>query len=280
MIRLNEAQPPPESQPVSSASIQPPRRLGGRRFYFLLGLIAVVALVSAFTLAYLLPKGEAASVAVGLDYSVGEKMTYEYSMSVKAMGQTVTQTGTMMMEVIDFDGENYTLRETTNVQGMEYSFTVKMNKTGYILEYEDLPAQFEQTYGSLTGMPGFGLYFQKDQMKVGDNFQIPIQVQTDQFSFTGLAFYRIGEVKDITVPAGTYNAFRLETSALLIGDFGSLGTTTMTVQGGMSGYGYLEAGTCRQIEYHVSMQITVSAMSTSVSMSMTMSLQLTEDIRP
>jgi hypothetical protein len=280
MVRLNESQPSPQNQPVSPTVAQPPIRPRRRNFYFLVGLIAIVAVFSAFAFAYLMPKGEAATVQLGINYTVGEKMTYQYTLTISAMGQTVPQNGTMTLEVLDFDGENYTLRETMKVSLQQYSYTVKMNKTGYISDYEGLSPELQQTFGAMGGMSGFGMYFQKEEMEVGESFQIPFGVQTDSFSFAGLYIFRISEVKNVTVPAGTYNAFRMDSTGFVFGSFGFSSETMSTISGSMNGYGYTEVGTGRQIEYHMDMQVSASAMSMSVSMSMKISLILTEDIRP
>jgi hypothetical protein len=280
-MRVNEIPTPSETPSTTSEAPAPIPKRFGRRLYFIIGLIAVVAVASAFVFGYLLPKGEATTLSVGLNYSKGERMTYESKGTVSALGQTVPQEGAIDMEVLDFDGENYTISYTVQSGTQEFSYSTKVNKTGYILEYSGLPPEYQQMYSSMVGMPGFGSYFQKEEVKVGESFQIPIYLHTENFLFIGIANYRISEIKSITVPAGTYDVFRMDTTAFLFGDYNYSGATVDLV-GSMSAYGYVERGTSLPVEYNVNMQMSVSmpSLGQTMNMGMTMQLQLTEHTKP
>jgi len=283
MMRMNEIPAPSETPsvpPEVPPTPPPPKpKLFGKKLYLVIGLVAVVAVASAFTFIYLLPRGEAAIIHLGLNYSVGEKMTYEVAITMSGMGQSISQTGTISMEVLSFDGVNYTIRQKLVFQSQEFSYTVKMNKTGHIIDYSEFPPEFQQTFSSFIGMPGYGSYFQKEVVKVGESWQIPLNIQTEGFSLEGMVNYRLSEVRNITVPAGTYNAFRMDITANNIqgtyfGAADSGGAVNLVLN--VNGYGYLEIGTSCSVEFNIQESVTSPYMGQTVSMNITMRVLLTE----
>lgn len=277
-MHINEAPTPSEPLSVPSEVPHPPK-LFRKRSYFVIGLIAVAAVASTFTLVYLLPRGEAATVPLGLNYSVGEKMTYEITFTASAMGQTESQTGTLSMEVLDFDGLNYTIRETVLFQSQEFSYTIKMNKTGHIIDLGSLSPEFEQIYSSFVSMPGYGSYFPKEEAKVGEGWQIPIDIHADGFSLEGTVNFGISGITSITVPAGTYHVFKMDITAPNIQGAYEYSGVTVNLVASMNGYGYLENGTCRPIEFNIQESVTGISMGKTISMSMTMRMQLIEHVK-
>ncbi len=261
---------PPEALAPSSR----PKKLLGRKLVLAIGLIAVMAVASAFTLVYLMPKGEAATVSLCLKYDVGEKMTYDIIITTSAMGQTFTQQGTISMEILSFDGVNYTIRQTMRLDSQEISYTLRMNKTGHIIDFPGLPPELQQTYSSLVGMPGFGTYFPKEKAKVGESWQIPFNIQKGEFSLQGTVNFGISGVTNITVPAGTYTVFKMDiTTNNIHGTYEPAGMT-ISLALSMNGYGYLENATCHPIEFHIQESATTTSMGQTLSMSMTMQMQL------
>jgi len=169
MMSINETPPPSETPavpPEAPPPPQPPQKISRKALYSAIGLIAIIAVASVIALMYLMPTGEAATIPLGMNYSEGESMTYNLTMTmtVSALGASYTQTATatIQMEVLSFDGTNYTIRYTMEMYSPTYShfsYTVTMNKTGHILNYTDLPSEFQETYSLLAGMPGYGTYF-------------------------------------------------------------------------------------------------------------------------
>jgi len=190
---------PPEVVPPS-----PPKRLLGKKLFLAIGLIAVVVVASVFALMYLMPKGLGAPVALGMNYSAGEKMTYDIDITISAGWQTFSQSATIILEVLSFDGVNYTIRETVQFDSQQVSFTVKMNRTGHIIDFANLPSEVQQIFSSFVGTPGFGGYFPRTMARVGESWQIPLDLHVGQYSIEGTANYGISGITSITVPAGAY----------------------------------------------------------------------------
>jgi len=266
---------PPE---VPSAP-PPQRKLFGKKLYLIIGLIAVITVVSALTIMYFLPRGLGAKISLGMNYSVGEKMTYDVTITISAMGQTITQQGTIKNEILSFDGVNYTIRQTVRVESQEFSYTFRMNKTGHILDFSSLPPELQQTYSSIMGIPGFGSYFPRNEARVGEGWQIPINIHEGQYSLNGTMYYGVSGVANITVPAGTYEVFKIDiVAANVIGTYQSSGTT-VNMALSLSAYGYLENATCRPIEFNIQVAATASTTGQTVSMSIAIQIRLREHVR-
>jgi len=203
-------------------------------------------------------------------------MTYEMTMTMNMMGQTYTQTGTISMETLSLDGEIYTIRQTMQFQGQQFSYTMKMDKTGRLVDYSGLPFQSQQMSYSFIGMPGFGSYFPKAEMKVGESGQIPLSMSSSGYTMTGTVYFRVSETRSVTVPAGTYNAFKMEITAPNIQvNYGQPGATVNMVVN-LNGYQYLEMGTCRPIEFNIQETVTGTSMGLTYSMTMTMQMRLVQ----
>ena len=52
--------------------------------------------------------------------------------------------------------------------------------------------------------------FPKEEVKVGESWQIPMNAEVSGFVMEGTATYKVSEVKTLTVPAGTYNVFKID----------------------------------------------------------------------
>jgi len=270
---------PPQAQPP------PPKKPFGKKLYIIIGLIAVVAVASAFILINFMPKGLGATVSLGVNYNVGEKMTYQVLITMSMMGQTVTKNGTISIEVLSFDGENYTIQEKVRVDSQDFSFTVKMNKTGHIFDFTGpgdsagLPQEFQQIYSSLSSLPGFGSYYPRLTARVGEGWQIPIDTQILGLNLSGTINYGISGVTDITVTAGTYKVFRIDISAINIHGIYQSSGVTVHLFATMNAYAYVENATSTPIEFNIQESVTASAMGQTVSMSMTILVRLKEHIR-
>lgn len=256
-----------------------PRR-SGKKLYALLGVVAVVVVVSVVVFMFFLPRGLGEMIPYGFNYAAGEQMTYDISITISGAGQTVSETGTMGMHVLSFDGENYTINETMRlvVQGIsqEASCTVKMNKTAYITDISGLPAETQQMYSMFMGMPGFGGFFDKTQARVGETWQVPLNVGNSSFSMAGTINYRFGEIQNITVPAGTYKTFKMEISTN--DAHVSSGSVSMSVN--MNGQIHMEYGTCRLVDMNMQESMSSSGMGQTTTASVSMQMRLIQDTRP
>ena len=265
------------SEPVMAPG--QPRRFG-KKLYVLFGVVAVVVVVCAVAFLFFIPRGLGETIPYGLNYTAGEQMTYDIAINMSSGGQTVSETGTLSIHILSFDGENYTVNETmvVVVQGIsqETSFTMKMSKTGYITDFSGLPAEAQQTYSMFMGMPGFGGFMNKTQARVGEIWRIPLSMGNSTFGMGGTVSYRFGDIENITVPAGTYKTFKMEIStedAYVSSGFTSVGVN-------MNGQIRLEYGTCRLVD--MNMEETMSGSGTGQTSSATVTIQTTlvQDTQP
>ena len=264
----------------NEVQFQAPKPKPRKKRYFLIGLIVLIVTVVAFGTWLMAP---AEVVALEVNYSQGEKMTYEIDISMKMMGQEFSYTIIIRMEILEKEDGIYTIRQsfTSDLLDQTYSFTVRINKTGNVVEFLDVPPELQQTMSSFSFMPGNGLYFPKEEAKVGDSWQIPIDMQTEEFNLTGTINNKITETRRITVPAGTYDVFKLEfTSSEVTMTYKPPPELNMTTPIEMSmtmkGYEYFEKGTCLTVEAKFEQTASISMMGQTISMSTTLNMRLTE----
>jgi len=276
----------PEASPASPQEIPPsppPAKKFRKKLQLVMGLIVVISVVLAVTFIFLLPKiGEGATVPLGLNYTPGEKLTYNLTITMSAMGYTQTATGINTMEILSFDGENYTMKLTIQMLtpiSSEMSYNMTMDKTGRIINYTGFPSEMQSF--TFAGIPGFGSYFQTNQTKVGESFQIPIYMNISGIIIDGTASYKISEIKNMTVSnCGIYQVFKTEINANNIHATGQSSSVTVNMNMNMNGYSYMEYGTCRLIEFNIQESITGTSGGYTMSMTMTMQMRLTEHTRP
>jgi hypothetical protein len=269
--------PTVDSEPVAVPG--QPRRFG-KKLYVLFGVVAVVAVVSAVAFLFFIPRGLGEIIPYGINYSVGEQMTYDIAINMSSGGQTVSETGTLSIHVLSFDGENYTVNETmvVVVQGIsqETSFTMNMSKTGYITDFSGLPAEAQQTYSMFMSMPGFGGFMNKTQARVGETWRIPLSMGNSTFGMGGTVNYRFGDIENITVPAGTYKTFKMEISTEEA--YVSSGSTSVGLN--MNGQICLEYGTCRLVDMNMEETMSGSGTGQTSSATVTIHTTLVQDTQP
>ena len=172
---------------------------------------------------------------------------------------------------------------------MTYSLSMKIDESGQFVELVDAPEEvqeaFQQSMSYFSFMPGNGFYFPLSEAKVGDSWEVPIDMTTEMFNFTGTLDCVITETGEITVPAGTYDTFKLEVSSsdLSFAFSPELEQETgqsMGIEMAIDGYEYFEKGTCRMIQSAFNLTISATVMDTTVTMEFSMDMQLTEHIKP
>ncbi len=277
MASLKEIPAPPEAP---SEAVKP---RFGRKQYLVIGLVVIATVVTASIIVFTQFLPSARAVTLGFNYSVGEKMTYELNMTMEIMGTEVPLPGAMWeIEVQGFDGENYTILQTMTVGLQEFSSTMKMNKTGYVVEYIGLPPEFEAmgpTSFSFLGVPGFGSYFPEEEVRVGESWEIPFDMELPGIDSEGTISYELSEIASVTVPAGTYKALKINFEGTDLHVAYSVEEIDFDVTWNINGYIYLEKDTCRLIELRFDQSATVTAMGETESMEMTMQMQLTEHLK-
>jgi hypothetical protein len=187
------------------------------------------------------------------------------------------------MDIVSFDGENYTINETISVPlrgtSQNYSFTVKMNKAGYTTTTytSGLPAGTSQPYSQSNFIGGVGTLFQKNQAKVGETWQVPMSLGNSSLGFTGNLTLTFGNIQDITVPPGTYRVFRIDVA-------GSNLTMSPTVTGvsnfvnmSINDQEYFEYGTCKPIDFNLEENVSYRIGAQNSTMNLYMLMMLVRD---
>jgi hypothetical protein len=278
--------PPPSPTPENPLSPaptepQPPRR-SRKKLGIAVALVAVVAvaLVAVVFLANPTFFAMGETVPLTFSYSEGEKMTYSMTMTMDLMGQETTETGTSTVEILSVQGDTYTIRTTTDTESSpSVSYTMTMDKTGRITDYGSLPENVQQSLGSLSFLPGYGSSFPKQEAKVGESWQIPLDTEVSGVSLEGAVNCKVSEVKSLTVPAGTYNVFKMEISINNAHASSSALGANIEMTMNANGYVYLEKGTGRTIELLFEETVSGTSTGATVSVDLEMQMQLTEHIR-
>jgi len=266
----------------------------GKRFGKKLYVIAAVVAVAVIAVALLVPPGTA-TIPLNVNYEVGEKMVYDTTMTLSYKGDDSALTSDLLgalndmsvnaqqtIEVIDFDGEYYTLNQTTTMTmaGKPFSVSVlqKMNKTGcstYMFnaggtEQEVSDTSFGNTY--LTQL------LSKSEVKVGDSIDVPFPGTVSSMGVTGELTMTFKGIEDLTVPAGTYRVFRIDITShdLSMSYNPSMTTAGMNLSSKMdmdvNFQMYMEYGTLRQVKS--TMQETLSLQSSMMNYTMTLSMDM------
>lgn len=239
-----------------------------------MGVVLIAVLISVVVITFFVPRGLGETIPYGFNYAVGEKMVYDLSMSVNMGGRSMSETGALSMEVLSFDGDNYTINETGSfaVQGMpqqEVSFTMRMNKFGQTTDFSGLPSEMQSIYSMFGGVLGFGSAFNKTEARVGESWQLPLNLGNSTFSMSGTINYKFGEVQNVTMAAGTYKTFKIEISTNDV--HASISGVSVSIN--MHGWIRQEYGTCRPID--MNLEATAAASGQGQSMTLTMSMQMT-----
>lgn len=282
-----------------SAPSQPAlRTAGSKRFGKKLYAIAAIVVIAVIAVALLVPQG-AATIPLGVEYTVGEKMIYntaetlttqmaDNSLPPEYPGEKSINS-TEIVEVVGFDGEYYSLNHTVTAKlgntPMAISYIEKMNKTGYT-GYFRLEGIKEVLVSNMSTDPFATVLLDKPEVKVGNSWQVPVNSGNSNVSITGDMTITFGGAQNITVPAGTDEVFKVDTvSNLTMGiklpTSGNYTSPPFTVNMTISGQTYIEYGTCRRIES--SMQIIQSpaqAAGTSATISISAKTTLVQHIKP
>lgn len=279
---MNSDNPPPVGQePVPQMpppSTTEPVKKSRKKLYALIGTVAVAAVLIAVLLVSIsqVPQGLGQTIPYGVNYNVGENLTYSLSLTASANGQQVTETGSLTMQIVGFDGENYTINESTNynVEGSQYSYsyTLIMNKAGQIVGSQNLPSQLQSEYSFIMGSPGNSMFLNRTQIQVGQTMQIPINLNNGTMSMSGTENVKVADIENVTVAAGTYKTFRMDISA---NNF-QVTSQGMTGSVSLNAHVHMDYNTCRVVEFDA--QVTSSSEGETVNIAVSMAL--TSDSTP
>jgi hypothetical protein len=284
---------------IPSSPDQPAaQRSGFRRFGKKLYAVVAIVLVAVIAVALLVPQG-AATIPLGLEYTVGEKMVYNTTETITT--QTANSSlppsspwetsidSTEIVEVVDFDGEYYSLNHTvTSKLGntpVSISFIEKVNKTGYT-GYFRLQGTKEVLTSNMSTDPYASVLLDKPEVKVGDSWKVPVNSGNSNISMTGEMTITFGGVQNITVPAGTYEVFKVDTVSNLTMSIkyptsGNYTNLPFEINMVISGQTYIEYGTCRRIESNMQIiQNPAQAAETSTTISISAKTTLVQHIKP
>jgi len=278
------------------------RTSGFKRFGKKLYALAAIIVVAVIAVALLVPQG-AATIPLSVEYTVGEKMIYNTTETVTfqpdntampadysgQISNTIDINSTAIVEVLDCDGEYYTLNHTvTGTLGhtpVSISFIEKMNKTGYTGYF--LPGGTQQLVTSnMSNNPFVTALLDKPEVKVGDTWQIPLSSGNSNVSITGALTIKFGGIQEITVPAGTYRVFKIDVSSSDFTMGVKLSTSAnstiapFTTNMSISGQIYIEYGTCRQIQSNMQMISSTQAVGASATISTSAQTTLVQHIKP
>jgi hypothetical protein len=204
-------------------------------------------------------------------YVAGEQMTYnmsDYETDTSWWPLSLNETGNMTMNILNFDGQNYTIKETTELTDASThlsinitsvtSQTYQVNQTGYWTNPNPPPA-FVQTLLSWSIPGNFIIAFQKNETEAGDTWQIPLnsssQTSNATFLFDGNLTETFSDIQNLTVPAGTYRVYSVTISGnnLTMTEKNLPQNTTTFENVTINGQEYLEYGTNRLIEMSTQM---------------------------
>jgi len=177
-----------------------------------------------------------------LNYNVGEKMTYNMKTTLKTEGEDVTGEVLYEMEILNSDGENYTIKQTISDKesGLSYTATVKMNQTGHVVEYLECNAEYLGSSFALAGVPTFGDNFPFEEVKLGESWETAIDIEMPELDILDMDF---SGTRKYTLSKVTNETLKLEYET----------TVTMTrindiATADVSGTIYLDAVTCSLVE--------------------------------
>ena len=169
------------------------------------------------------------------------------------------------VDVVDFDGETYTLNhvQSLNTQWPDniFSYTEHMNSTGYSTWiYTQTSSGYTSNRSGATNPALTGL-LARSEVTVGETWVIPINMQGANDTMTGNMSLTFVGIQDITVPAGTFKVFRVDSSSndtvlkFSLSTPWSNTTHTTEMYQNISGINYIDFDTGRQIESYTNITL-------------------------
>ena len=244
----------PTEQP--SAQVSSKKRFGKKMY---ITVAAVVAIAVILVAVLFIPQGNAGVISLGVQYSAGEKLTYNVASSMSTQNgnssTNLSSQSTLTVDVVSFDGETYTLNYTSISSDGGFSMTssqvidVKASEMVTVLALLPVGLQLTSLTANSTS-PAMAAVFNQSQAQVGDTWQVPLNTAASGYTPAANLTVTFKAIQELTVPAGTFKVFRIDFSANTQGTQSSPLTNI-----DLSGQSYLEFGTCKQIQS--SLQLTL-----------------------
>ena len=297
--KVNSVEPDAPSAPTQPELPDKSGNFFGKKLYAVIAII----LIAVIAVALLIPQGTAI-IPLNVDYVVGEKMVYDATATVTFQNDgsaspsgligdspSATMNAQQSIEVIDFDGEYYTLNHTTtmmlNDKPFSYSLIEKMNKTGYstyLINIGNTEQQLPST--SLASNSYLTQLLNKSEVKVGDTITIPFPNAASSMGVNGDLTMTFRGFEDLTVPAGTYRVFRIDITSnnINMNYIPSTGSTGFTLVASMNldlnCQIYMEYGTLRQIKSVMQESVSLQSSMMNYTMDLSMDMILTQHVKP
>lgn len=254
---------PPTPHPTDEPTVQAAsKKRFGRKLYITIAAVAAIAVILAAAVLFV-PQTNADVISLGVHYSAGEKLTYDVTSSYSTSTQggnsssNISSESTVSVEVVNFDGDTYTLNYTVLTSSAGYSFS-----TSHLLEVKStdmvnlltlLPIALQQYITNTNDTtPVETAIFNQTQATVGDTWQVPITEGTSSAPAAEITV-TFKAIQELTVPAGTFKVFRIDFSQTPAQQSQS---SLANLNYNVSGQSYLEYGTCKQIQSSLQLNVT------------------------
>jgi hypothetical protein len=302
IMQFNKVDSVPSPTPSAPSQTGLPKKGSnwfGKKLYAVIALVMVAGVVAAL----LVPQGTA-TIPLNVDYTVGEKMFYDTTLTMTFQDYNSTLTALVgqplndvsvnakqSIEVIDFDGEYYTLNHTTtstlNEKPFSYSMIEKMNKTGYstyLLNLGNTEQEIPNT--SFTSNSYLTQLLNRSEVKVGDSVTVPFPTAVSGLGITGYLTMRFGGFEDLTVPAGTYRVFRIDVTSHNVSmnynpsvSIAGLNLTS-SMDMDLNYQIYMEYGTLRQVKSTMQEAVSYKSAMMNYTMTLSMDMTLSQHVKP
>ncbi len=246
--------------------------------YLVIILVLIVVVASTFVLNQSLVPDNNVPVPEGGVYVVGEKMTYKQTVMYEMNDDTNSFDYTLAVEVVGFDGENYTLEHKkwgALYPTLSSSYTTKTDLKGNTIQFEDFPVEPDDPF-YLFPVYGTEVPSPNENVSVGESWQIPIDTEREGVKVDATINYTLSETTTVTVPAGTYEVLKIQAE---VPDFVATGIVDgkeTHSQSFFSSYILLEKDSHLLIEYNTVQLTTETTASSTRSGKTTTQMQLTQ----
>jgi hypothetical protein len=256
-----------------SPEIQENNKKRHRTAYTVFAVLAV--LIGIIAGAFLIPYNTDSSLELSLNYATGDHMVYETTHISKNQMDTTSTTippaedndgynSTITMNVLSSDNEHYTINQTgtmnTNFFGLTLlpSITLNINKTNY---YNNFLAPGAPLIFYNTSNPTILAYLAQPKVKVGDVWNIPVNIGNASLRMTGEVVLKFAEIQELTVPAGIFQTMRIEitSNTLYLHSDDSIFANSYNLSSQFNGTSYMELGTCRLIKTNLTQTMTTNS---------------------
>jgi hypothetical protein len=204
-------------------------------------LVTSLVVIVILALAFMIPPG-AATIPLNVSYTVGETLIYKttetgfsggfnYLTGQMQVNQSFSTSSVDTQVVQSFNGQAYGISHSEVLslgpQQFTTSYNEVVNKTGFS---EIISPGLTPNGPSVntTAVNPVLAFLSSPVVKVGDTAVIPIATSNVGVNMTGNVTVTFVDIQSITVPAGTFNVFRVDSSAV---------NTTQTFQHGLFGRG-------------------------------------------